>query len=134
MKSWLCLCALSVALAGAAASASQPTVESKFGPFVNDGATPYRIRVKSAGHLDARYVAPQTHCASVIIHFLVDGRQRAVTGAVAPGQDSGFVSLGHLTTGPHRLSVRPEGVRGGCVDNGMSSWGGTVYLRGVLAH
>lgn len=89
---------------------------------------PANIPVTTTGVLMASYVAPITHCGPIIIHFLVDGVERAVTGVLAAGQSSGTFNLGPVSAGSHVLGIQGEGAIGGCNTGIELGFGGTVTV------
>ena len=89
----------------------------------------YAIPFTGEGPVEASYRAPVTHCSAMRMHFLLDGSERAVTGLLPPGRGSGFVFLGEIRQGKHKVELRAEGVRGGCNSGRLASWGGVASLR-----
>ena len=89
----------------------------------------YAIAFTGGGPVEASYRAPATHCSAMRMHFLLDGAERAVSGLLPPGRDSGFVYLGEVRQGEHKVQLRAEGVRGGCNSGRLVSWGGVASLR-----
>jgi len=88
----------------------------------------YRVNVTTGGVLQVKYLAPRMHCSSVRIHFLVDGEERAQSGAIAPGTSSGYFDLGPVPAGSHEVAVRAEGVLGGCNRGRLMSWQGSITV------
>lgn len=89
---------------------------------------PANIPVTTAGVLQVSYAAPITHCGDVLIHFLVDGVERAATSFLGPGQASGTFDLGPVSPGNHTLGVQGEGRVGGCNTGIELGFGGTVQI------
>ncbi len=89
----------------------------------------YAIPFTAGGPVEASYRAPVTHCSAMRMHFLLDGAERAVTGPLPPGRDSGFAYLGDVGRGRHKVELKAEGVRGGCNSGRLASWGGVASLR-----
>ncbi|HXU53005.1 MAG TPA: hypothetical protein VN789_13250, partial [Casimicrobiaceae bacterium] len=84
--------------------------------------------VSTTGVLLASYAAPITHCGPIIIHFLVDGVQRAVSGVLNAGESSGTFNLGPVSAGNHVLGIQGEGAVGGCNSGIELGFGGTVQI------
>jgi hypothetical protein len=80
----------------------------------------------SVSELRANYTAAASHCSQVRMRFYVDGVERAVSGLLSASQATGFVDLGPVTPGAHVLTLRAEGVVGGCNTGRLVSWGGSV--------
>ena len=74
------------------------------------------------------YAAPASHCGDVLIHFLVDGVERAATTFLGPGQASGTFDLGPVSAGSHTLGIQGEGRVGGCNTGIELGFGGTVQI------
>jgi len=89
---------------------------------------PANIPVSTTGVLLASYAAPITHCGPIIIHFLVDGVQRAVSGVLNAGESSGTFDLGPVSAGNHVLGIQGEGAVGGCNSGIELGFGGTVQI------
>ncbi|HSU42631.1 MAG TPA: hypothetical protein VLN42_00295 [Casimicrobiaceae bacterium] len=89
---------------------------------------PANIPVTTAGVLQVSYAAPSSHCGDVLIHFLVDGVERAATTFLGPGQASGTFDLGPVSAGSHTLGVQGEGRVGGCNTGIETGFGGTVQI------
>lgn len=125
-------------LALPATMAAAQTVTTAYGPFAIDNlgggqlSDPYfTVNVSTAGQLDVEYVASAGHCSNVIMHFLVDGTEQAVSGPLTPGQSTGFVVLGPVSPGTHTLGLQAEGVVGGCNAGTLGNWGGVANVRTV---
>jgi hypothetical protein len=88
----------------------------------------FRVDVITGGVLQVKYLAPRLHCSSVKIHFLVDGAEKALSGAIAPGASSGYFDLGPVPAGRHEVAVRAEGVPGGCNSGRLMSWQGSITV------
>ena len=88
----------------------------------------FDIPVTTTGVLNVSYTAAPTHCGPILVHFFVDGIERAATTTLGPGQTSALFSLGPLSAGNHVLGVQGEGVVGGCNIGFMTGWGGTVQV------
>lgn len=89
---------------------------------------PANIPVSTAGVLQVSYAAPASHCGDVLIHFLVDGVERAATTFLGPGQASGTFDLGPVSAGSHTLGIQGEGRVGGCNTGIELGFGGTVQI------
>ena len=89
---------------------------------------PANIPVTTTGGLLASYAAPASHCGPILIHFLVDGVERAVTPVLAPGEASGTFDLGPVSAGTHVLGIQGEGAVGGCNSGIELGFGGTVQI------
>ena len=89
---------------------------------------PANIPVTTAGVLQVSYAAPASHCGDVLIHFLVDGVERAATTFLGPGQASGTFNLGPVSAGNHVLGIQGEGRVGGCNSGIELGFGGTVQI------
>lgn len=118
--------------------ATAQTVTTPFGPFsitnTSGGqlSSPYfELSVSTASQLDVEYVAASTHCSNVIMHFLVDGVERAVSGSLSPGQSTGFVTLGPVAPGTYVVGLQAEGVVGGCNTGALQGWGGSGNTRTI---
>lgn len=89
---------------------------------------PANIPVSTTGVLRVSYAAPASHCGDVLIHFLVDGVERAATSFLGPGQASGTFDLGPVSAGDHILGIQGEGRVGGCNTGIELGFGGTVQI------
>jgi hypothetical protein len=89
---------------------------------------PASIPVTTTGMLLASYAAPISHCGPIIIHFLVDGVERGVSGVLNAGDSSGTFNLGPVSAGTHILGIQGEGVVGGCNTGIELAFGGTVTI------
>jgi hypothetical protein len=94
----------------------------------------YSINVRTAGKLEVSYTAPRLHCASLRMHFLVDGVEKTVSAEVAPGHRTGYVDLGPVTPGNHVVALQAEGVRGGCNQGKITAWEGSAEVWTTLNH
>jgi hypothetical protein len=88
----------------------------------------YSIDASTSGELQVDYLAPRTHCAKLMMHFLLDGREKAVSDVVAPGGRTGFVDLGRVPPGNHVIGLQAEGIKGGCDAGTLVSWGGSAVV------
>jgi hypothetical protein len=79
----------------------------------------------SGDFVDVRFTANQNHCSDIIVHVFSDGYPQ-FSARVGPGQTAQR-GLG-VGRGNHVLSVRAEGITGGCNTGALSSWGGTVRI------
>jgi hypothetical protein len=129
---------IGVLVAFLTALASAQTQTTSYGPFsvVNASAgqlsSPYfTFSVTTASQLDVEYVASAGHCSNVIMHFLVDGIERAVSATLAPGQSSGFFTLGPVSPGTHLVGLQAEGVVSGCNTGQLAGWGGIANVRAI---
>ncbi len=128
---------LSCATLLAAAPAAAETVTDTFGPFSVDSpglgqlssGIFTRTVTTGAGPLEAEYTASPGHCSNVIMHFLLDGVERAVSGVLTPGASTGFTSLGSVAAGSHVVGLQAEGVVSGCNVGDLENWGGTGSIR-----
>jgi hypothetical protein len=93
----------------------------------------YSIQATTTGALRVNYVAPQTHCSSLRMHFLLDGRERTVSGEIGPGQRTGFVDLGPVSPGSHVVGLQAEGIPGGCNSGKIVAWEGSAEVWTALA-
>jgi hypothetical protein len=132
---------LLVALAGStklAAEDQKPDDRSfvSIEPFsvVSDGkselsSNDYRYPIRTGGVLIIKYLAPRSHCSSIKIHFGVDGAEKTVSDPVLPGNATGYVDLGPVSPGDHVVSLRGEGIAGGCNGGTLISWGGSAIFE-----
>jgi len=99
---------------------------------------PYSVKIETGSVLKVRYIVPPSHCSSVKIHFILDGKNVHSTGWLSwPGApapfssyllDTGIINLGHMSPGVHALSVQAEGLYGGCNKGYLASWAGTLRI------
>ncbi len=89
----------------------------------------YRISIDSSGILKIKYIAPQSHCSDIRIHIGVDGAEKSVSDPVRPGDTTGYVDVGPVAPGGHIVSLRGEGVLGGCNTGTVTSWGGSAIIE-----
>ena len=99
---------------------------------------PFDVPVQTGSVLQAQYTVRATHCASVRVHFLVDGALVASSGFLGwPGAplpfsalplDTGLVDLGPVAPGAHVLGVQAEGQVGGCNSGNLTDWGGSLRV------
>lgn len=129
---------LLLTLAASVPAGAQPLgVMDVFGPFSveSNGAGQLssvvvnRTVITTGGSIEAAYAAAPSHCSNAIMHFLLDGSERAISGELAPGAVSGFVNLGAVPAGVHTVGLQVEGVLGGCNVGSVSTWGGTGAVR-----
>jgi hypothetical protein len=76
-----------------------------------------------------QFTANQNHCADMIAHILLD-HYPVGSGRVGPGQT--FQQKPWAGEGNHVISVRAEGVTGGCNTGVVNSWGGTVRIQSLI--
>ncbi|HUR44927.1 MAG TPA: hypothetical protein VMZ27_03545 [Candidatus Saccharimonadales bacterium] len=127
----------SILLTGATAaslSAQELLVTNRF-EFVVQNPTytqlsgrPFEYHLWSVAPVYANYTASSGHCSPVRMHFYIDGTEKAVSGALEPGEESGFLDLGPVSAGAHMLSLRGEGIPVGCNLGYLSNWGGVVEV------
>lgn len=105
----------------------------QLGPFVraSDGAgeissVPYSVDVRTDRELRVMYRAPHAHCSALRVRLTVDAGAAVASDPVTPGSQSGVIDLGPLDPGVHTLIVTAEGIRGGCNQGVLRSWGGTL--------
>jgi hypothetical protein len=89
-------------------------------------SVPYAIDLRTDGELRVMYRAPRSHCSALRVHLSVDASAAVASDPVAPAAESGVIDLGPLAPGVHTLMVNAEGIRGGCNQGVLSSWGGTL--------
>lgn len=93
------------------------------------------VTVEAPSLLEVQYTAASTHCASVRIHFWLNGDKIYTSDFLGwSGVDSlpratGFVKLGLVPAGKHSLGLQGEGQVGGCNNGDVGSWGGVYALR-----
>ncbi len=116
-----------------------PDQFDEYGPFqmssVGSGQLStgvFQTPIRTAGLLQVAYVAPESHCSDVRMHFLLDGREHGQSQAVAPGHSSGFFDFGAVVPGEHTLGLQAEGIEGGCNHGGLKSWSGRTIVRTSL--
>ena len=114
--------------ASAAQTLSVPISVICVNPTTELCSPPANIPVSTTGELLASYAAPISHCGPIIIHFLVDGVERGVTGVLQAGQASGTFNLGPVSAGSHVLGIQGEGAVGGCNSGIELGFGGTVTI------
>lgn len=124
-----------LSLLAVAAACGQEGEFKTYGPFaVASSGTGqlssniYSIDATTSGELQVDYLAPRAHCAKLIMHFLLDGKEKAVSDVVAAGGRTGFVDLGQVPPGNHVVGLQAEGIRGGCDAGILVSWGGSAVV------
>jgi len=131
----LCCVGLMVQFTAASSCAGAPGDNEfrSYGPFTvrshGDGqmsTDQYSINVRTAGKLALSYTAPRLHCASLRMHFSVDGVEKAVSPTVAPGQRTGYIELGPVSPGSHVVALQAEGIVGGCNVGRLTAWEGSA--------
>lgn len=127
--------ALAAIFAAAAAPAASIRFE-EFGPFQVRSTTNgqlssnvQELRVNTLAELQVKYEAPAGHCASLRMHFLLDGVERATSAPIAPGKSSDYIDFGVVAAGEHVVGLRAEGLLGGCDVGQLASWGGFAVVR-----
>lgn len=122
---------LTTALLLAATSSVGAQLFQDFGPFMLDSdgkgeltSSSFDVPITTTGLLELRYQAPSVHCGSLKLHAYVDRREVAISAPVAPNQRTDYLSLGPVQPGSHLVSVRAEGLVGGCNTGRVTSWGG----------
>ena len=131
MRAALILIVLAVGVFSGASRAQTLTVPISVicvNPTTELCSPPANIPVNTAGVLQVSYAAPASHCGDVLIHFLVDGVERAATTFLGPGQASGTFNLGPVSPGSHTLGIQGEGRVGGCNTGIELGFGGTVQI------
>jgi hypothetical protein len=88
----------------------------------------YTMVEPTAGVIKVNYIAPAAHCSSLKMHFLVDGVERAVSGPVDPGHETGEVDLGPVPPGVHAIGFQAEGILGGCDVGYVTAWEGSATV------
>jgi hypothetical protein len=87
----------------------------------------FDVAVQTTGSLFVQYTTPVSHCSNVIMHFILDGQEVAVSGILAPTATTGFIDLSPVTAGPHLLQLRCDNYTNGCYVSGdFYNWGGQV--------
>jgi hypothetical protein len=84
-----------------------------------------------------RYTTAATHCSSVLLHVLRNGRQIAKSGQLPAGQQTeNLVTHIRLPKGTTTLAFQAQGFVGGCNVGRVISWGGgvTVTVKARVAH
>lgn len=106
-----------------------------FAPFMmpSDGlgelaSSRYEFTADTTSRLEVRYQAPSEHCASLRLHLFVDGHHVLDTPPIAPAEQTHFMDLGPVTAGSHQVSLRAEGIKGGCNTGRVTAWGGRVTV------
>jgi hypothetical protein len=100
---------------------------------------PYSISVKTESLLQVQYTVRSTHCSSVRLHILVDGKSVYTSGFLGwPGAsgefaglplDTGLVNVGPVSRGTHTVGLQAEGQISGCnVAGYLASWGGSARV------
>ena len=113
----------------AAQTSSVPISVFCVNPTTELCSPPATIPVSTAGVLQVSYAAPASHCrGDVLIHFLVDGVERAATTFLGPGQASGTFDIGPVSAGSHTRGIQGEGRVGGCNTGLELGFGGTVQI------
>ncbi len=102
-------------------------------PHNNEGVRFY----STSQPVKARYIVHDAHCAAFDVELWVDNTYVATRSVGYPGNtshgglDTGWVPLGTLPEGPHRVELRPKYFINGCVDNnGIAiAWAGTLEVE-----
>jgi hypothetical protein len=84
------------------------------------------VIVQTSSVLMVNFTASPLHCSDIIVHILVDGAEKYVSGALAPGASTGVQNLGPVPGGTYTLGVQAQGVLGGCNSGTLASWSGTL--------
>ncbi len=89
--------------------------------------------------LQVSYIAASTHCASVRIHFSLNGVAVYTSGFLGwPGAPAPFdtlprgtgpINLSKVPAGKHVLDLQAEGQSSGCNAGAPASWGGSYSLK-----
>lgn len=139
------IAAAAVALFAASERARAQTIETTIPDFVVTCTStgelcdpPLLVPVETGSVLQVQYTVRPTHCASVRVHFIVDGTLQATSdflgwpGAPAPfsdlALDTGLVDLGPVSPGAHVLGVQAEGQVSGCNGGDLTNWGGSLRV------
>ena len=85
-------------------------------------------QVTTSSVLTVDFTASPSHCSDIIVHILVDGVEKFVSGPLAPGVGTGVENLGPVSSGGHTVGIQAEGVIGGCNTGVIASWGGTLDI------
>jgi hypothetical protein len=94
----------------------------------------FTTSVETGNILRAEYIPPATHCASVRIHFWIDGvysrtsSYLASTGMPDLPASTGLQDFRPVTAGTHTVGIQAEGQNGGCDTGYLGGWGGTLKV------
>lgn len=105
-------------------------------------AADFPVVVGSEGSMVVQYNAPRpsippggSHCSDVRVRFLLDGREIHTTTWLgyegrtpALPLHSDLLALSGLASGPHTITVQPEGREGGCNTGRLYAWDGTLLI------
>jgi hypothetical protein len=85
------------------------------------------VTIETTGPLFVEFEASKDHCADMIAHIFLDGREWG-SNVVGPGQrDGGYFIM--TTPGLHSIGVQAEGIEGGCNHGAVSGWAGRIHVE-----
>ena len=79
--------------------------------------------------IKVEFRANQNHCADMIAHIFVDGREWG-SNVVHPGQSDGGYEI-PVSDGAHTIQVQAQGLPGGCNTGSVSAWGGNLHVEAL---
>ncbi len=88
----------------------------------------FDVQAVTQSVLRVKYTAGAGHCSSLSMRISVDGVQVAVSGPLAAGQSSANYDFGPVSSGSHLVSLRAEGILGGCNTGNLINWAGSVEI------
>lgn len=87
------------------------------------------------GIIQFRYLSLKQNCSDFRIHIKLDGNELDVTDWLGyPSRepflelDSDVITITNVTSGPHKLTLQPEGRIGGCNKGFVEAWEGKLEL------
>jgi hypothetical protein len=81
--------------------------------------------------INVNFTANANHCASMVAHIFVDGREWG-SNTVGPGENDGGYEI-PVANGNHRVAVQAQGLPGGCNSGFVSAWGGVLHIEELPA-
>ena len=129
---------LSVAVGVHASVSSIVFQESSFGEVcatsgqICSTAHSFSINLTRSADLEIKYTIGSNHCSPIRVRVFADGVERALTGTLGyTGPSSTTVNLSNMSSGAHSISLKAEGIVGGCNNGSLVSWGGSVVVTAI---
>lgn len=89
----------------------------------------YKTTIRTATTLRYEFTASPQHCSDISVVVLVDGALSELSPFLQPGGSTGLIDASPVAPGAHTLEVQAQGRAGGCNDDALYSWAGTLRVE-----
>jgi hypothetical protein len=101
------------------------------GQFCN-GVESHPIITSDGEKVNLEFTADSGHCSDVQVNLGVDNVRKA-DFVLSPGERSGAVIVGPLSSGFHDIFVSAVGIKGGCNVGTLGSFEGDLFIQRLAA-